>query len=333
MIETAIVLPLYMIVLFGLIYFGYATLSNQRLTTSASYSAWLQGNQEADKMLERFWPWEGTAVDHGSTGGKSEAESGDTTLVIGEVSPSGDPYYGIVIGTQLGAGQGTVRGLDAWPNRDDFFDLERLTVSLWDYALGEVNQSFSMGDSPGEFEEQLTVHFDSIARFLNVAAQEDGPEADKIGWIETPTDVDPDAEESPTVSEYEPLIADAINGGDPKWLERRQVTIEATYRPSFFKNVYSEEGAPPSDYATYISLQYEDPDYEPTSTARFDLTGRSAGTRYAAGEQGSDSEDVLNNVADFLDDGALPPADDMDPVSLGGRTVLELCVSGETVDF
>jgi len=311
MIETAILLPLYMIILYGVIYFGYATLSKQAQTSSAQYAAWLPQTQQAKPMLERFWPWAGEAITLYSTGWASEAESADTRLLIREERPQGDPYYGTDIKSQLVAGKGSLSG----GRSHDLFDIERLTVDLWNYALGEVNQRFVWTEDG--IEERIEISYDDMARFLSTSAQRSLPPHQRIGFIDTPVVVDAEAAERPAVGRYQALVTDAIDGPGSQWLERRRVYVESTYRPPFFKNVYSEPGAPPTDYGTYISLQYKEPEYEPTASLRIDVTGRGSGRRDAVGESGASAGDVLSEAADFLGYSRLPPADGMDNDSIG----------------
>lgn len=310
MIETAILLPLYMIILFGLLYFGYATLSKQAQTSAAQYAAWCPQTQSAKTMLERFWPWAGTANLLGSGSGTSQAEATDMNLLIYENMPTGDPYYGENIQTQLVDGIGSLTG----GRSGDVFHLERLTVDLWTCALGEVHQRpelIPVGGEDWEIRIHTTIEHDDIATFLNPLAHENEI---TLAFI-TAGENNP-----PVVSDREPRIADAINGpGEHHWLERRLVTVDSTYRPPFFKNIYSEQDAPPTDYATYISLQYKEPaDKELTKAEiRFDVTGRGSGQRNAAGENGETSGNVLAATADLLGGGELSPADKMNGDSIG----------------
>ena len=311
LVETAILLPLYLIILFGLLYFGYATLSKQAQTSAAQYAAWLPQTQSAEAMLERFWPWAGKATALGGGSGTSEAEAVDIHLRIEEPALTSDPYYGTDIPTQLVDGKGSLPG--AGGRTGDVFNLERLTVDLWTYALGEINQDFVWTESG--IEERISVSYDDMANFLSTSAQQNWPDDRKIGFVDTPVSAGSDV--PPNVSEREPRIADAINGGSDPWLERRRVTVKSTYRPPFFKNVYSEQDARPTDYATYISLQYKEPDYDPTAQLTFDVTGRGRGERRAAHEDGGSSATVLADAAGLLGEDELPLAGGMDHSRLG----------------
>jgi len=310
MLETAIVLPLYMIVLLATIYFGYAFLSKQRQAIVAWYSALVPGQQHADTALERFWPWEGRASVVSILPGRSEAVAGDTRLVIAEEQFSGDPYYGTVIPSQLVAGRGHLGG-----GGDDTFDCERLAVSLWDYALGERTQSFTFGEEG--IREQIQTHYDDMARFLNLDAQEQWPPQFRIGFIQA------NESSGPEIGRYESLVARALNSDDTHWLERRRATTVATYRPPFFKDIYGGPEAPGFTLGSYLTLETPEPEYDPAAVAQFDITVRGSGTRVGVAE-GASPENLIRDVARYLDsEKALPKADEMNQLSLGDLGVLE----------
>ena len=64
------------------------TLGKQRQTLAAAYTSWLSGEQQADELLEKFWPWEGEAV-----GSSSTARAGDSELSLSEEIRLDDYYY------------------------------------------------------------------------------------------------------------------------------------------------------------------------------------------------------------------------------------------------
>ena len=304
-VETAIILPLYMIILFGLIYFGYATLSKQRQSVAAAYAAWLSHEQGADDLLAEFWPWAGEAQLEGGGSGQSEAAAGDTTLTVSEQARLDDPYYGALLKCQLVAGLHSIGG-----GGEDTFDRERIAVSLWNLALGEIRQYFEWVPEVGIVERTHT-HYDEFARYLNSAFS--------TGFV--------DAREGspPAIGDYENWIADALNGaGSGHWIERRQVAMNATYRPPFFRTVFREEGSARTDFADYVSGDYPEPSYEPTVQMTFDLTGRGEGVRYAAGEGGAVPDELVAQVGDFFSEVHLPEPDEMDSLHIGIGTLRDL---------
>jgi len=279
-IETAIVLPLYLIVIFGLIYFGYATLGRQRQTVAAAYAAWLPGDQQADELLEEFWPWEGEATPEGAEAGATAATAGDCELGVREETRLDDCYYteGLVP-CQLEAGPYSLSGYE-----ETTFDCERITIALWNMALGEINQYFEW--VPGEgIVERVIVSRDQVGTYL-------------ADFVETGTPADP---VTPEIDDLERRITQALDGlGDGHWLERRQVTTDATYRPPFFKIVYREEGEEPLDFAAFASGDYPEPSYQPTTIMSFDLTGRGEAVRNVVGEDNLSPDDLIAQMGESL---------------------------------
>lgn len=299
MVETAIILPLYLIIIFAVLYFGYATLSKQRQTVAAGYAVWHKDNQQASQFLEEFWPWEGHAEVHWQRGSDSEASAGDTRLLVSERSHQGDEYYGTeFVPCQLTGGSHQSSGSDC-------FNRERLAVSLWNYALGEVVQRFEFVPGQG-MVERMETRWDQIARYLNEAS------GSGTGFVTA------DASTPPQIGPYENIITNALNGmGGGRWLERRTAKTEATYRPPFYGTVVGGEDAAPSDFATYVSGDYPEPLFDPTTATAFDLTGRGSAHRYAAGEGNTSSQDLIDNMADLMQQDTLLAPDAMDDASLG----------------
>ena len=289
-IETAIILPLYLIVIFGLIYFGYATLGKQRQTLAASYASWLAGEQQADELLEEFWPWEGEVTQAGS----ASARAGDTELSMSEDVRFDDYYYAQgMVPCQLEAGIYALGG-----GEENTFDSERITVSLWNMALGEIRQCFVW--VPGEgIVEEITVDRDQVGDYL-------------ADFVDTGTPSDP---VPPEIDTFELRLSLALNGiGDGNWLERRIVNMDATYRPPFFKKIYREDGAARTDFGTFVSGDYPEPRFQPTVAMTFDLTGRGEATRNAAGEGYVTPDDLISEVGDQLFDNTLDNPDSMDGI-------------------
>jgi hypothetical protein len=283
-IETAIVMPLYLLVIFGLLYFGYATLAKQRQTMAAAYSAWLPGDQRADTTLARFWPWTvdplrpPTAV---AQPGVSGVTSGDHELNVRERARLNDPYYGTVIRTQLVAGTNTLGGAG-----DDTFDRERVTVSLWNLALGKTVQRFSW--TPGQgLVQRFDRNFGPFGVYLNAQSQAGAGQGGAF--------IAADEGSPPQIGRYETMVSDALNGINSAghWLERRQATLDAAYQPPFFRMVYAEDNAPPLRGDTYFSGNYAQPTFKPASTINFDVTGRGTAMRLAAGDPGGGYAAVL----------------------------------------
>ena len=316
MVETAIVLPLYMLILLGLLYFGYATLSRQGQVKAAAYAAWMPERQQADTLLGGFWSWAGTAAPMGAPDTETtSAMAWDRTLSLNakELASQSDDYYGNEVVSQLASGAYSLGG-----RGEDIFARERLAVSLWTYALGEVTQHFEW--VPGEgIREVPVVNWDAIARYLNVespnglrmggafvaasAANGPRPDADYVGWITT-----------------------AINGSGPThWLERRHAELDATFEPPFFQQIMREEGSAPGTFTQYVGGAYPGHVDAPSSRITFSLTGRSGSGRFAVGESGQDPDTWLQEVGNQLFSGTLPSTTEADDdVLTGGKTAKEL---------
>ena len=266
-VETALVMPLYALILFGMIYFGYATITRTRQTVAASGAAWLPGTQTDDDLTGEFWRYVGNALQ-------------DTTVETEEDIALDDVYYGNEIDTQLVAGIGSLGGSGAHT-----FDEERIAASLWTLALGEVTQRFDFVPGQG-LVERMHVHYDDYAIYLNSNAR------GSTGFIST--------DESPVIGDEQRWIAESFDGfGTGRWIERRRVHLEADYRPPFFRQVVRDPDAPPTNLATFVSGDYPEPDAETRIGVTFDLTGRGEATRLAADEVGG--EDMVADVTDFLD--------------------------------
>jgi len=111
-IETAILMPLYMIILFSLLFLGYLTLGQHREIQAAAYAGWAAGTQGSEDLLETFFPW--VYPDGGSGDGAGDAE---TRLEV--ISDAVDP--------------------------DTTVDSGRFEDYIAVLALGEAYQSFTFG--------------------------------------------------------------------------------------------------------------------------------------------------------------------------------------------
>lgn len=285
MIETAVVMPLYLLVVFGLLYFGYATLAKRRQTMAAAYTAWLPGDQPAEDTLRSFIPWSidpnKPPVSWPAQGGISAVTSGDYELNVQERARLNDPYYGTVIRTQLVAGVNTLGG-----GGEDTFDRERVAVSLWNLALGKTVQRFIWEPGRG-IVERFDRTFGPYGVYLNSLSQSG---ANCGGAF-----IAADESSPPQIGRYENMVSQMLNGINTTghWLERRQAKLDATYNPAFFRMVYADDTSGRTPPGAFYTGNYPQPTYRPTSTISFDVTGRGAAARRSAADDGGNYTTVM----------------------------------------
>lgn len=272
MIETALIMPLYMLVLLGLLYFGYATLYQQRQDKAAAYAAWMTGSQSADDLLAGFW---------------HDGASDDLKLTVTE-SQFGqeDVYYNDkTITHQIDYSLASARYTDTFSN-------ERIAVSLWNYALGDYVQSF-VWDASGGLTEVMTANFgdrDSPKHYLNAEA----PGSVSLGGGFVYADND----SPPLITSNINQIASVLNGpGADHWLERRQASLDTEYTPSYLPAVFSGTDQDASSLYALGKQAYPSPSYTPRYAVTMGLTGRSGAGRLAAGEQGMSCDGLLDEAA------------------------------------
>jgi len=325
-----------MLILLGVIYFGYAGLTKQRQGVAAAYGAWLpSGAAQAVELLTDFWSWAGPAQGTGA-----QATAGDTTLALPENRPrQGDEYYDgytdyagnpvpPAIPIQLVAGTGLYNptGLyNQWLPNDpgdgnDVFEQSRLAVELWNYALGHTVQSFTWTPGQGAVQ-QMNTNWDDFSRYLNTNFPTGFVTADPLA--PQPPAIGMNIQANPQFDNQ--WIVVALDGppGGAQWLQRRTVVSQATYNPPFFPQIFSDAGAlPNTSFTNYIAGNYPTPAFVPTATQRFDVTGRDSNVfRYAVGEGGQTSSNLIDTqIPRLLGATALPDPDQpMDNQQLGAN--------------
>ena len=307
MIETAIVVPAYMMVLFGLLFFGYATLGRQHQELAAAYTGWQAqpGRQDGEQLLERFLPW-------------ADARETELDLPVDRTYDSDIHYAEGTIETQLVAGAFSLTG---GPDADYAFDLERVTVSLWNMALPEIER-FAAWDPDDGMVVQERIHWDDASHYLN----ENRPET-QTGFINAPisvTEIDPARPDPYDDEHYNINVARALTGaslGEP-WIRRRRVALDHTYIPPYASIIHGgvsfQPGTPPepvepSTLSTYVALDYQPPLDPFTMRTQFEITNRTDSVRTAPSpESGPTAQQHLDQVADLFDWQALENPDDMD---------------------
>jgi hypothetical protein len=353
LIETAIVLPLYMILLFGLLYFGYATLGRQRQDKATAYEAWQSVTQQDPGLLTTFWgtsqPADTTfSVYGGGANGQSEwvrqsdeyygmekyvsPQSGVQWLLPGAAnynpawnfSDNIDGSTVVFIPYQLQSGYHTLSS-----GGGDLFDSERVTVDLWTFALGTVTQSFNWTPGAG-VQQQFITNYTSFANYLNMAS----PANLKLqGGV-----LMADASDPPTNAEASApgpggLLANALNGppGGAQWLQRRSVESTMSYNPPFLSAFWGDQNAPPTtDFSKYATLNYPAPANPlTTATTDCDVTIRNAASVRQGAEEGAQlPAQFLSGIGAIIGEGGTLPPPPLDTLVLDtyGDTIATLWI-------
>ena len=334
LIETAIVLPLYMILLFGLLYFGYATLGRQRQDKASAYAAWEPGTQQASDMLTTFWGSSQPVYTTFSVYGGGE-------LGPGEWVRHGDEYYGMQKQGAQWLWPGSPNYNVQYNNSDDitgnvitfvpyqlgsfhqisngggdFFDSERVAVDLWNYALGSVTQSFNWVPGQG-IVQQFIRHDTDFSRYLNLIPNPQG------GLLYA-DDGDPPRQNLATPPGWGGLLANALSYpagvGQQQWLQRRAVESTMTYNdPLFLRYAYADQGAPPSTFGQYISGNNTAPANTSwmTATMDCDVTVRNPASVRLGAEEGEQSPaQFLSGVSAIIGENGTLPAPPLDTLAL-----------------
>ena len=171
-----------MLLLLGLLYFGYATLGRQRQDKATAYAAWQAGTQQAAPQQAvslvgpgPFWMWSGPITTNPAAPGVSSVTFGDTTFAVygdsvnapGQWVRQGDEYYGMTINGTIPIPCQLQGGIHSLSNDvSDLFDSERVTVDLWNYALGTTTQYFNWVPGAG-IQENFQTNYQDFGSYLN----------------------------------------------------------------------------------------------------------------------------------------------------------------------
>jgi len=272
-LEMAILLPMYLIILFGVLYFGYATLGTQKQHLASAYAVAQPGVQAADDALPRFFPWHG-AVEQSGPGQIGRAPN-------------------VRIGTEARAGDGTVR-LGEWRDTDN----ELLTVRHITESLG--------GIAVGSWHDQI------VWTPTGLVIQRSRSGNDRANYLAGNLISDPNAPLAQTpYSAWVNQTLRGESGGTP-WLERRVARVEYVYQPFFFGHVIGPgqidpgTGQPavrPLTHAEYFG-QFPLPDAPPVFWGGQRVAVRTGVERLAAGDPGCDSARLLTEMTALVGQGA-----------------------------
>ncbi|MGO8704128.1 MAG: TadE/TadG family type IV pilus assembly protein [Candidatus Brocadiia bacterium] len=353
LIETAIVLPLYMLLLLGLLYFGYATLGRQRQDKATAYAAWQAGTQQAAPQQAvslvgpgPFWMWSGPITTNPAAPGVSSVTFGDTTFAVygdsvnapGQWVRQGDEYYGMTINGTIPIPCQLQGGIHSLSNDvSDLFDSERVTVDLWNYALGTTTQYFNWVPGVG-IQENFQTNYQDFGSYLNPNSPANAPTgfatgggfvnaAPQMNWIQGQTP----AATPPTLANYDLLLVSALNGpvgsAGEQWLQRCAVESTMSYNPPYLPWITRDDTQQQnSDNNITNFMAWQNPNPPPTTaTTDCDVTLRNPGPasmRYAAEEPPQTADTLLAEVAQFLGQSTLVPPNSMDNLPLNSSMTI-----------
>ena len=133
-IEMAILMPLYMIVLFSLLFLGHLTLGMARKEQAVAFAGWMPGTQSAEELVERFYPW----VDDPASGAYASGAGGEHEMSIEVLHDRATQASG--------------------------YPRERVEDIMARMALGDYYQSFSFG--AGGVQGRITSNQTEFGRYL-----------------------------------------------------------------------------------------------------------------------------------------------------------------------
>jgi len=281
MTETAIVAPLYMVMLFALIFFGYSALSRQKEQIAAHYAAMQPGRQAAADMMPLFFPWNPSSLSNEARlADGSEVTAGDATLRVHEPDwvDVYNPAWNSIPPGPSGLG--------------DTFDARRIVEYLWVMAVGQLVMT------PVRLNPDGSVTPPGVREVLDYRAS----------FLRGQKVVDPPPPAAPALNKYSAGVLFGLNcAHDPAWLARRHAALEYLYKPPFFRHVY---GGEERDKSQYMTLDYPEPDFTPNYRNETRVLTRGEGRRLNTVDVG-DYHPILLNVSRLLGDGAMMP----DPMS------------------
>jgi hypothetical protein len=308
LIETAIVLPLYMILLLGLLYFGYATLGRQRQDKATAYAAWQSAPQQAASLVGPgpFWSWNGAMTTNPAAAGASSVTFGDTTFSVyggsanGQWVRQGDEYYNMTINNtvpipyQPVSEPYTISG-----GGSDFFDSERVTAGLDNFAgfttTSVTTQFFNWVPGQGIQQQIPTNNNTNYTSYAGPYLNNSAPNSSLGLWV-----------------------AEALSGppSGGQWLQRRAVESTMNYQPPYLAWI-TRDNTPlqNSDLNIGNFMGWQNPNPPPTAaTMDCDVTIRNPDSVRQGAEEGAQNPvQLLSAVGAMLGaNGTLPASNSMD---------------------
>lgn len=268
MIETVILMPIYMILVFALIFFGHSTLSRQRARVAAHFVAMHSSTQALDEDMLVHFGWNPSLLGgYRSVPDGSEFQADDAVIRVLNIWGEEDYYNPDYSGAPT-RGTGT-------------FEEARIADYVWIESVGEVVERYEWQD--GE-----------IVRI------EDQQHTYASSYLQDQDIVDPPPPSPPVYTRYLLGAADAVNNAqDNPWLERRYGRMEYEYGPNFLRYAIGEE---PMTSDQYLGLDFPDPTFQPLFVLESRGMTRGLGNRRGTLESGASS--VRINMSYLLGNGS-----------------------------
>ncbi len=271
LLETAVLMPVYLILLFGLLFLGYSTLLKQKEHLAGSFAVWNRGRESPASLGLEFGMW-------ASGSSQDIQETADGAVV-------GDGWLSI----------------EETRETSGLYETDEIAPQLFNMTLGERVQYYVWED--GQLVERIDLRADDASRYLREVF-----DVDPQGSIWR-TDPSATPESSSNLLQfgrdnYGMLFAfsDYIAGIlDSEWTERRTAALEYEYRPWFRPIAYSEEGEEMTT-SQYLSMQFPEHSSAPVYKAESRLTIRGEGSRSTIHDKSG--KDLILEMSALVGDGS-----------------------------
>ena len=260
LIETTIAMPVYMILIFGVLYVGYLTLGMQEQHQAAQYMAMMRQEPSYDHVIETFFPWSGGMEVEVTAEHNAYVEDifyqTDTHTVLPELTY---PLHRL----SNGAGQMYT------------FDQERIGVSLAVLAMPKITRTITLDTIlGGETTDQIS--WTDYSRYLNTNYQGHRP-LPGGGFVDTPATFDTlNLGWDPEVhADYVKQISRALTGvpqentygtdedyaaDATRWLDRCRVESSVTFDFPWAGRAAAAEDEPEPTFQEFVTGDYRQPE-------------------------------------------------------------------------
>lgn len=259
-IEMAILFPLYMLVVFGVLYFGYLTLSRQRQANAAAYAAWSPRAQQPTDLAQQFFPGMGPVT---AAGAGTAASAGDVTMGFNRYqNRAGDEYYSPQ-GPILPNSATDFGGAD---RRDLLFSAHRIASMVTAEATGKAVKRMR----PSATGEPQVI--------WNRRRSDMGSELERLKVVDVGTFDSPRGLTLTPPMTGTALILNGPAGTNQPWLDRHSADTFLWYTPSYMGIFTSNENPiGPHEFNRFITLDYGPAGASyPENRLVFDVTRRSS---------------------------------------------------------